>query len=331
MGDSHAILEPGPFANPLWNHDFPDPSLWGPHEDGYHYAYATQTGTLRNLQVARSIDLRHWELIPRGALRELPIYARATQNVWAPNIQQWDGLFHLYYSIEPDRASGMAISVAVSDRPDHDFVDDRRAPLKQGPGFQVIDPHCFLDPRTGRKWLYWGSNGAPIFAQELREDGLDFAPSSEPIPVLFPVPRSWYRRLLEGVEILYHHELGEYFLLASGANTWRRYGVTAYRSKSPLGPFSSVPGDGVILRPNERWKSPGQGEVWLDGAGQYWYFYHAVDTEDVRNRHGTQSIRRVLCASRIDFSRGYPQIVGGTPLSGEQPAPVVRAQPCGRP
>ena len=65
------------FTNPVLDADFPDPAIiLAP--DGYYYAYATQTlrdGHWINIQVARSIDLIHWEHLG-DALPQKPDWAR---------------------------------------------------------------------------------------------------------------------------------------------------------------------------------------------------------------------------------------------------------------
>ena len=55
----------GTYTNPVLDADFPDPAvILAP--DGHYYAYGTQTlrdGAWINVQVARSPDLVHWQLL----------------------------------------------------------------------------------------------------------------------------------------------------------------------------------------------------------------------------------------------------------------------------
>ena len=85
--------------------DFPDPALLRA-EDGFTYAYATQTerdGRMINIQVARSRDLRRWEY--RGeALPAKPEWASRTQDFWAPHVIRHGDEYLMYYSAKPDAA-----------------------------------------------------------------------------------------------------------------------------------------------------------------------------------------------------------------------------------
>ncbi|HVL30486.1 MAG TPA: family 43 glycosylhydrolase, partial [Sphingomicrobium sp.] len=71
-----ASLPNGHYANPILDADFPDPAVILA-DDGFYYAYATQTlrdGEWINIQVARSADLLHWDLLG-DALPEKPAWA----------------------------------------------------------------------------------------------------------------------------------------------------------------------------------------------------------------------------------------------------------------
>src|SRR4051794_36276918 len=67
------------YQNPVYDFDFPDPTVIRA-SDGYYYGYATQTvvtGVWRNIQIARSIDLIHWEYLG-DALPVKPAWANQT-------------------------------------------------------------------------------------------------------------------------------------------------------------------------------------------------------------------------------------------------------------
>src|SRR5689334_17548324 len=91
------------YTNPVWDDDFPDPTLIRA-ADGYYYAYGTQTkrqGRIINLQVARSPDLVTWELLGEG-MPDKPRWAAHTQKFWAPHVSEHAGRYYLYYSALPD-------------------------------------------------------------------------------------------------------------------------------------------------------------------------------------------------------------------------------------
>src|ERR1051325_451271 len=77
----------GCYVNPILDDAFPDPAVILA-DDGYYYAYATQTlrdGKWINIQVARSLDLIHWDHVG-DALPKKPEWAKTTQDFWAPTV-----------------------------------------------------------------------------------------------------------------------------------------------------------------------------------------------------------------------------------------------------
>src|ERR1043165_6741946 len=82
------------YQNPVYDADFPDPTVIRA-SDGKFYAYATQTmvgSVWLNIQVARSSDLLHWQLLG-AALPVKPTWANQTQNFWAPHVTEAGGIY----------------------------------------------------------------------------------------------------------------------------------------------------------------------------------------------------------------------------------------------
>jgi len=77
---------PATFTNPVLDQDFPDPDVLKVGD--VYYAYATN-GNEVNIQIARSTNLVHWEVLGE-ALPELPTWAVQSFG-WAP-----DGYRRLY-------------------------------------------------------------------------------------------------------------------------------------------------------------------------------------------------------------------------------------------
>ena len=108
---------------PAINADFPDPALLRA-AGGYFYVYGTQGrrgDRMDNIQIARSRDLTHWQLLP-DALPTKPGWASRTQDFWAPHVSAHDGRYFLYYSAKPDIAladgkSGLCLAVATGTSP----------------------------------------------------------------------------------------------------------------------------------------------------------------------------------------------------------------------
>lgn len=286
--------------------DFPDPAvLRAP--DGWTYAYATQGGSgaaTRNIQLARSRDLRHWER--RGdALPVKPAWAAATQDFWAPHVVAHDGRYFLYYSAKPDAAltdpaAGLCLAVATASVPQGPFTDSGR-PLECGPGFENIDPMAFDDPVSGKRLLYWGSGFKAIKVRELAPDRVSFAAGSVATDLVIPDGGD-YRRLIEGAWLTRHG--GAYYLFFSGDNCCgadAHYATMVARSDHATGPFTDLPG--TVLAADARWLAPGHNAVLTDARGRTWTFYHAID----RRRAGSPpNTRRVMLVRELVWRHGVP-------------------------
>ncbi|MCX9145815.1 glycoside hydrolase family 43 protein [Erythrobacter sp. WG] len=298
--------------------DFPDPAAIR-IADGTTYAYATQgmvAGTMANIQMARSADLARWEHLG-DALPVKPIWASRTQDFWAPHVAEVGRRYLLYYSAKPDSAladpeQGLCLAVATADRPEGPFTDSGQ-PLLCGPGFVNIDPMLFDDPATGKRLLYWGSGFGPIKVQEMRADGLAFAPGSAPVDLVAPVATedpANYRRLVEGAWMTYRQ--GWYYLFFSGDNCCgpkAHYATMVARSRSATGPFEVKPGNGgVILEASPGWIAPGHNAV-VEREGQSFILYHAVDASNPRSRPEDEAgTRRVMRVARLVWEDGWPTL-----------------------
>lgn len=323
----------GTYVNPVLDADFPDPSvILAP--DGFYYAYGTQTlrdGEWINIQVARSADLVHWQHLG-DALPEKPVWARETQDFWAPYVLQDGDRYLMYYSATPDAAHeperGHCLAIATATSPAGPFVD-MGMPLLLGMGFEFIDPMAFDDPATGKRLLYWGSGFRPIKVQELAPDRMSFAPSGEPIDLVWPNPvKGAFPRLVEASWVIRHDDF--YYLFYSGDNCSgpdAEYGVMVARSRSATGPFETleeargVP-HSLMLFKSERWLAPGHNSIVTDKAGQVWIIYHAIDVNRPRQRQEDEiNSRRILLIDRIEWRDGWPFV--GTPSEEPQAAPVT--------
>jgi arabinan endo-1,5-alpha-L-arabinosidase len=329
---SDAVLA-GTYLNPVLDEDFPDPAVIEA-PDGYYYAYATQT--LRkdkwiNVQVARSLDLVQWEQLG-DALPEKPVWARETQDFWAPSVISDGSTYFMYYSATPDLFNrperGHCLAIATSASPAGPFVD-MGAPLLLGEGFEFIDPMAYDDPATGKRLLYWGSGFQPIRVQELAPDRISFARGSKPVDLIWPNPvEGAFPRLVEACWI--HRHDGYYYLFYSGDNCCgpdAEYGVMVARSASATGPFETleqakgVP-HSLMLSRSDRWLAPGHNSIVNDKAGNSWIVYHAIDANRPRQRQEDEiNSRRILLIDRIEWKDGWPFV--GTPSDTPQAAPVA--------
>lgn len=321
------------YQNPVLDADFPDPQVMKA-KDGYFYAYATQTlvdGRWENVPAARSRDLVRWERLP-DAMPTRPSWASETQNFWAPHVEEVGGRYVMYLSAEPNARKGLAIGVAVADSPRGPFVATD-APMVTGGGFEHIDPQPFTDPKSGKRYLYWGSGFQPIRVRELAADGLRFAPGSQAINVVMP-ERKRYEHLVEGAFVVLRD--GWYVMYYSGDSCCvddeqlrePTYAVSVARSRSPLGPFEKLAAakgraDSVILKRSERWLAPGHNAIVTDDAGRDWMIYHAIDPKQ-RRIPGTDMARRPLLIDPVVYEDGWPRIDGGVPSDERRRGPVFK-------
>jgi arabinan endo-1,5-alpha-L-arabinosidase len=346
------------YTNPVFDADFPDPTVIDAG-GGWFYAYATQgpvRGGVHNIQVARSRDLVAWERAA-DALPVKPAWASRTQLFWAPDVHRRGRTFYMYFSagLDPDRAArfksaqGAASSdegvfclgVATSRAPGGPFRDSGR-PLRCGLSFVNIDPMAFDDPRTGRKYLYWGSGFQPIRAQELSTNRLSFKRGTSPVELVSPDKSLPFQTLIEGAWVVYRG--GFYYLFYSGENCCHgplqeiKYAAMVARSPKPTGPFETLARatgapDSAILRRGEVWIAPGHNSVVTDRDGQDWIAYHAIDVKRPyleEAMSGDRSVRRVMLLDRLTWRDGWPRVEGGTPSASRAPAPSVYATPRAR-
>lgn len=310
-------------ANPALDANFPDPAVIKA-ADGFYYIYATQgevDGKMQNIQIVRSRDLKQWQRVG-DALPNKPVWARQTQDFWAPHVALHDGLYYLYYSAKPDvaivdKVSGLCLAVATSIRPQGPFVDIGK-PLQCGDGFINIDPMSYDDPANGKRYLYWGSGFGPIKVQELSEDRISFVPGSKPIDLVATIPNEDpqnYQRLVEGAWVTKHGAY--YYLFYSGDNccgSKAHYAVMVARSKSATGPFVTLAtetgaANSVILAADSRWIAPGHNAVIKDDGGRYLNFYHAVDSLRPREKESDDiNSRRVLLVGELEWVNGWPRV-----------------------
>lgn len=305
--------------NPVLNIDFPDPTVI--NANGTFFAYATNgmhDGKMNNIQIASSKDLFNWKY-EGDALPQKPEWASHTQRFWAPDVL-YDSInkhYVMFYSAQNnDTSLNMCIGVAFSKKPEGPFVNSGK-PLLAGKGFSNIDPMAMVDPQTGKKILYWGSDFAPIKVQELNDDWKSFKDGSVAKPVLFPNHEKEYSKLIEGAWLDYHD--GKYYLYYSGDNCCgdrANYAVMVARADNAFGPFERLgeangTGSSVILEKDSVWFAPGHNSIVKDNDGNSWIAYHAIWPDEAamwRNEGENKYVRRVMCIEPVEYKNGWPVV-----------------------
>lgn len=237
-----------------------------------------------------SPDLRRWTrsapLIDMADIRWIKDDGAKTHYLWAPAMAQANGRYYLYYSVGPQNPTPSRLGVAVSDRPDGPFRDSGRPLLTGGNGFEAIDPMVFVDPASGRPYLYaGGSAGATLRVFELKPNMTEIARE---------VATRTPPRFTEGAFV--HLRRGTYYLSYSHGR-WNdaTYSVHYAVGRSPEGPWTYR---GEILESDATRKGPGHHAVARRPGTDEWYVaYHRWDRPGERGPfRGT----RVTAVQRLE-------------------------------
>ncbi|WP_419809796.1 family 43 glycosylhydrolase [Sphingomonas sp.] len=225
-----------------------------------------------------SRDLKTWR--PRGTLIRRDDIAWIRDDgapehfLWAPGVATVGGKYYLYYSVGPQIPTPSRIGVAVADRPEGPYRDSGK-PLVTGQlvvngrGFEAIDPMTYVDPRSGKAYLYaGGSAGATLRVWELNPDMTSIA---REVPVATPP------QFTEGAFM--HERNGTYYLSYSHGH-WNGpdYSVHYATAPSPTGPWTYR---GAILTSDARHQGPGHHSFVRTAAGEWLIVYHRWEQRPV--------------------------------------------------
>jgi GH43 family beta-xylosidase len=271
--------EGAPATNPVWDRNFADPAVL--RADGVWWAFATN-GTLGNVQVLRSPDMRRWE--PVGdALPALGAWA-SKGRTWAPEVAVGPGgRYLMYYTARVRRQRRQAIGCAVADHPAGPYVDDSEQPLidDRDEGGS-IDATPFTDT-DGSRYLWWKNDGNAVgadtwlYAARLSEDGRSLA--GEPVRVL-KQDLPWEGTLVEG-PFLHRRDGVLHLFYSANAFDSADYAVGHAVLDGPMGPAHKS-GD-PILTTNDVAVGPGHCVVVEDG-GRTWMVHHAYRPDGAGGR-----------------------------------------------
>lgn len=305
----------GDFENPVISSDFPDPGIL--QVGNTYYAYATNAYG-KNVQVARSMDMVHWEMLP-DAMPALPTWAQPGGSyVWAPAVIQIGNTYVMYYTARDMQSNRQCVGVATSDKPEGKFHDRSSRPLicqtEQG---GTIDPSPFRDGDT--LYLYFKNDGnccgmtTYLYAQQLSPDGLSVV--GKPVP-LMQNDQPWEGRVVEAPDMFKYN--GKYYLFFS-ANDYAgvNYAVGYALCQTAMGPCQQASENPILAsRMNRRPYVIGPGGQSVIQIGdQTCIAYHAWNV----NADGTQGDSRYMWLDRITWQNDRPQVQG--PTTGPQPLP----------
>lgn len=305
--------ETEPVTNPVWPHDWPDPTVWV-GDDGRYHCIATHP--------TRSIvsdDLFHWEMsnVAPIDVASWGAMQAVAQRFWAPDVAMVNGKRNLYITLY-NSAEDSNIGVLQEYAPcQFQYKGIITSSLETGI-HDTIDPEVVTDPKTGKVWLFFGSVGG-IHRIELTKDGLALKEGAkyEHVAGLKIEQNPDRAKVFEGS---YLHQHGKYWYLfvSSGSFSNHTYQLKVGRAKKLTDVFLDRNGNRMdegfattVLHSNEgdRFFGPGHcGEIFKAKDGNEYLFYHCHDAE---NRRPSS---RPLFIARIQWDKeGWPYVEGGKP------------------
>lgn len=243
-----------------------DPSII--KEGNAWYTFSTGPG----IQVLKSDNGSSWYRTPQIFLSPLSWWKtyvpdQKVNDVWAPDVEYYNGRVWLYYSISSFRSNTSAIGLASATSVGAGQWRDDGLVLRttSSNNYNAIDPNLVIDA-AGDPWLAFGS-----FWSGLKITKLDKTTMKPTGSITSIADRPSNNGAIEGPSITYRN--GYYYLFASidtccqGVNS--TYKIIYGRSKSITGPYvdkngvNMLNGGGTILDSgNVQWKGPGGQDIY---------------------------------------------------------------------
>ena len=318
---STAAVPEGYFQNPVLQTNFPDPFLL--KEGDTWYAYATN-GSGRNVQMATSTDLVHWQL-GRDAMPALASWIQlSSSDVWAPEVMKAGDQYLLYYTARDKQSGKQCVGVAVSDKPEGKFKDTRDAPLVcQTDQGGTIDPSPFRDGE--QLYLYFKNDGnccgypTYIYVQKMAPDGQSL--QGDPVQ-LVRNDKPWEGHVIEAPTMVQHD--GRYYLFYSANNYGGvEYAVGYATCETVAGPCQDAPENPILasqMKTQPIVVGPGHQAI-IHVGDETWIVYHAWQVI----ASGIRGNNRYMWMDRLEWVGGKPDVIG--PSTGPQPDPPVEGAP----
>lgn len=321
------------YENPVYDHDFADPSYVKCEEDGYYYIFATGP------KIIKTKDLVNYESVG-NAFNKKPSWGTKNAGVWAPDVQYINGQYVMYYSLSVWDDPNPGIGIATAPHPAGPWEDKGKLFTSKEIGVNnSIDPMVFVND-DGKVYMVWGSFRGNYMI-ELSSDGLSFKTSLEDAKankILVagcetnrPLDVATY----EGAYIIKRNEYYYLFLsngqCCSGAYS---YNLRVSRSASITGPYVDKTGAEVtaidkgttIITASSNFIAVGHNSVIKDDAGDYWTLYHGYKKSFNKETfvEETDYSKRVLLMDKLVFDEdGWPSVLGGIPSSNKKSGPLL--------
>ncbi len=271
-----------------------------------YFLFSTGTG----LPIHVSTDLVTWE--PNGQVfATKPSWVTTTDlngpnNLWAPDISFYNGLYHLYYSASSFGVNTSCIGHATSPTLVSPVWTDHGAVIcsTEPDNWNAIDPNAITD-ENGQRWLSFGSFWGGLKLIRLDADGAragtDFYSLSTrdnlAVEAPFIVFNDGYYYLFESIDFC-----------CRGVNS--TYKTMVGRSAQIEGPYvdkdgiALLSGGGTLINTGDsRWKGPGHNAILRTAGGDY-NVYHSYDAQS----GGTPTLR--IAELRWSTEDGWPISAG---------------------
>lgn len=312
--------------NPIFPGLHADPEVLYSQQTGKYYIYPTTDGAKEwkshDFKVFSSTDLQTWT--DEGVMFDLQKDCNwADWYAWAPCVIECKyvkgklartpkemrktgkkvSYKYFYYF-----TAGKNIGVAVADKPEGPFKDALGKPLLNQPPAgikaQVIDPDVFMDPQTGKYYLYWGNSF--LACSELNDDMISIKEGSTKILINRTDKRKYGYN--EGTYVFYRN--GKYYFMWSENDTRSaNYRVRYLISDSPT-EFTSNGQPAQVERtivlhqdPSKQIYGTGHHSILQKPGTDEWYIvYHRFARPESIKLGWSAGYNREICIDRLEFN-----------------------------
>lgn len=302
--------------NPVLEGYYADPDIIYSNAEKKYYLYPTSDGfhnwSGKYFETFSSVDLINWTA--EGKILDLiSDVSWADRNAWAPATAERkinDKYKYFYYF-----TAAQKIGVAVSDNPAGPFIDIEKPlidfKIEGASRGQEIDPDVFIDPVSGKPYLYWGNMYMAV--AELNDDMISIKKGT--IKVL--TPDETYR---EGTEIFYRN--GKYYFMWSEDDTRSpNYRVRYAFMDAPTGPLT-IPEENLVIAKDEEAGIYGTGHnsvINAQGTDDWFIVYHRFTRPRGIAMGRSAGFHREVCIDKLTFDgEGKIELVKPT-LKGIDP------------
>ncbi|MDJ1501539.1 family 43 glycosylhydrolase [Xanthocytophaga agilis] len=284
--------------NPVLDGLYADPDIIYAEKTGKYYIYPTSDGFTNwsgnYFNVFSSSDLVNWK--DEGTILQLgKDVTWANTKAWAPAIveKKINGHYQYFYYF---CANGQ-IGVAVAENPTGPFKDLGKPLLDKLPEGathgQQIDPDVFIDPVSGKSYLYWGNSYMAV--AELAEDMTSLVPGTTKILT----PTKTYN---EGTFVFYRK--GKYYFTWSEKDTRDPdYQVRYAVANNPMGPLT-IPQDNLVIIKDTTagiYATGHHSVIQIPGKDEWYIVYHRFNYPKGIGMGRSAGYNREVCIDKLEF------------------------------